>query len=576
MFGDDMNTFKLKAFKPLGLLLGCMGLSAVVHSESIHEWPSYEGLNLEPMKARFIEVFESEPSNLDQMTMGFKECGLTSDKAGKLSGINIEAMESVFADNKDMDVEVDLDVDELTVSSTPQGCAALAKVKLEPIPGNKYKYYQVPGDFTHSYLIYADYETEHEYVHNINGTEHKSETSSKNEIHSFIKLHSAPLDPLFPKEIYSVSKVTMPTLDMTSYSLNLSPKASSTVGIINVGLSRSENSGKLSNALNISEKPKGHDTAMSMMGNHTYMYMVDGEIHGLMISENYMYSSDKTQEPYTNSCYNMGEKYDVFKVVGDKKCVKASDEQIGQADVHVDAIYKMQLDSKKRMAAMQDNHKQRMAKLEADREKRLSERESSKSNVSTSMGGIFAAGTTALEDKQRLAEKEKQKKKDAQFAKTQQQAKCQLQNNNWAYLGTNCKDGLAEGEGSSLDRQGLKFVGTFKAGQRVKGDILQDGEMIFSGDLKNDKPDGGAICLFEGEYEECRFFRGKRIDTLYKIRKENAKNLAKMEKIQKENALAAQRNNSSNSQPKQSNAMVDALEKEGAKRAASFIFDQLF
>ncbi len=577
MFGDTMNTLKIK---PFGVLLASFMLPVLAHAESIQEWPSYEGLNLEPMTARFIEVFESEPSNLNQLAVGFEECELNSDKAGKLSGINIETMESMFADTKDMEVEVDLDVDKLRVSSTPQGCAALGKVKLEAIPGNKYKYYQVPGDFTHSYLIYADYETEHKYVHNINGTEHKSETSSKNEIHSFVKLDRAPIDPLLPKEIYSVSNVTMPTLEMTSYSLNLSPKASPAVGVINVGLSRSEHSGKISNALNITEKPKGHDTATSIIGNHTHMYMLDGEMHGLMISDNYMYASDKTQDPYMKSCYDMGEKYDVFKVVADKKCIKASDDQIGQANVHVDAIYKMQLDSKKRMAEMQENHKQRMAKLDADREERLSKRETPKSNVSNSVGGIFGAtnGNSELEEKRRLAEKEKQKKKDEEFTTKRQQAKCRLMNYNWAYLGDSCKNGYADGDGSSIDRKGLKFVGTFKAGQRVKGDIMQNGEMIFSGDLKNDKPDGSAICFFEGEYEECRFFRGKRIDTLYKIRKENAKNLAKMEKMQKENAVAAQRNNNSNnnSQSNKPNALVGAIEKEATRRAASFIFDQLF
>lgn len=134
---------------------------------------------------------------------------------------------------------------------------------------------------------------------------------------------------------------------------------------------------------------------------------------------------------------------------------------------------------------------------------------------------------------------------------------------------------MANGKGSAVDRQGLAFEGTFKAGRRVKGDIHQNGQMIFSGDLKDDKPDGSAICLFEGEYEECRFFRGKRIDTLYKIRKENAKNLAKMEKIQQENAMAPSRDNSAN-QSDGSNVMVDALEREATKRAASFIFDQLF
>ncbi len=158
------------------------------------------------------------------------------------------------------------------------------------------------------------------------------------------------------------------------------------------------------------------------------------------------------------------------------------------------------------------------------------------------------------------------------------EAKCSLNNQNWAYLGDNCLDGLADGEGSSVDKQGLKFIGSFKTGNRVTGDIHQDGEMIFSGDFKQDKPDGGAICMFEGEYEECRFFRGKRIDTLYKIRKENAKNLAEMKQIQaqqepNQESISQDQNRNNNGQ---SNIVVEAIKKEGTKRAASFIFDQLF
>lgn len=68
-------------------------------------------------------------------------------------------------------------------------------------------------------------------------------------------------------------------------------------------------------------------------------------------------------------------------------------------------------------------------------------------------------------------------------------------------------------------------------------------------------------------------FRGKRIDALYKIRKENSKNLARMQEMQKENQLASESNSKQGSG---SNILVDAVEQEAAKRAATFIFDSLF
>lgn len=157
----------------------------------------------------------------------------------------------------------------------------------------------------------------------------------------------------------------------------------------------------------------------------------------------------------------------------------------------------------------------------------------------------------------------------------QAKAKCNLVNDKWAYTGDACMDGLAHGEGSAEDIKGLKFVGVFEAGLRIKGEIHHNGEMIFSGKLEDDKPSGDAICLHEGEYEECRFFRGKRIDSLYKMRKENAKLEEKIAAMQSQQQKSYQHASAT-----QDSSMVDyagdAIKKEGMKRTAEFLFDQLF
>jgi len=164
----------------------------------------------------------------------------------------------------------------------------------------------------------------------------------------------------------------------------------------------------------------------------------------------------------------------------------------------------------------------------------------------------------------------KKKQASGQFAQYQARAKCTLINNDWVYTGSQCKKGMAHGKGSAEDRQGLKFIGLFAAGQRVKGEIHQNNNMIFSGSLVDDKPEGSAICFYEGEYEECRFFKGKRIDTLYKIRKEN-------EKMKGDIAQMKQSRPSASSRTKGiGDYAEDALKKEATDRAASFIFDQLF
>ena len=95
--------------------------------------------------------------------------------------------------------------------------------------------------------------------------------------------------------------------------------------------------------------------------------------------------------------------------------------------------------------------------------------------------------------------------------------------------------------------------------------------MIFSGSLVDDRPEGHAICFYEGEYEECRFFRGKRIDTLYKIRKENAKHQFNAQPVQQ-----AQTKQAYPQQKGMDDYATDALKREGASRAASFVFDLLW
>jgi hypothetical protein len=182
------------------------------------------------------------------------------------------------------------------------------------------------------------------------------------------------------------------------------------------------------------------------------------------------------------------------------------------------------------------------------------------------------ARITATPQPVAVAAKPKAVMSSAEFSQLQSRAKCKLKNPNWAYTASNCKQGLAHGKGNAQDIQGLKFTGMFTAGLRTKGEIHQDGEMIFSGSLVDDKPDGNAICLHEGEYEECRFYKGKRIDTLYKIRKENAK---MKEEIARSRAAQT---TSYRSAPAKGVAdyAVDAMQREAADRAADFIFDSLF
>jgi len=94
--------------------------------------------------------------------------------------------------------------------------------------------------------------------------------------------------------------------------------------------------------------------------------------------------------------------------------------------------------------------------------------------------------------------------------------------------------------------------------------------MISDGELVDDKPNGSAICLYEGEYEECGFYKGKRIDTLYMMRLENANMQQQMARMQKGNSDSGRQSKDAGEYA------MDAIKEEGVKRAADCIFDKLF
>lgn len=525
-------------------LITAMLLPFNAHSQSIQDWPSIDDFDINPAKQRFIEVFEANPDNLNHLTQDFQTCSIEPDKLARLSNINVEAMSSVFDNNKNMEAKVSLDIKRLAISSSSEGCRALKNATLERIPGVKYKHYQVSSAFKHSYLIFADYQSQTEMVTTLNGKDYETHTESDNKVSSFYLSPEGSVSNIYPKTLYNITAIHSSNLNIISHTLYLLPLTSSSDRYNSVALTRSYQADKVANSVITTGQNKEGKDHIQIIGKHTYMNMLDGKMDGLMITDNYLYAADKSQDKYSTTCYQANKRINVFKKEN-RTCFPVGEDQIGHADVYVDAVYQIRLTSQQKQKLMSTQNKQA-------------------SNTTQTPNLKVKENHQYLEDQAaQLA-----------FKKQQNEAQCRLNNLNWAYLGDNCLDGLADGEGSSVDKQGLKFTGSFKAGNRVTGDIHQDGDMIFSGDFKKDKPDGNAICMFEGEYEECRFFRGKRIDTLYKIRKENAKNLAKMEQLQaQQKQQKLSQNNNANGE---SNIVVDAIKREGTKRAASFIFDQLF
>lgn len=102
--------------------------------------------------------------------------------------------------------------------------------------------------------------------------------------------------------------------------------------------------------------------------------------------------------------------------------------------------------------------------------------------------------------------------------------RCRVQRDNWAYEGSACANGLAQGAGRarSRDRSSV-YDGQFAQGQPVNGRLTVSGRPYFEGGFRNWTPEGAGICWHEGRPEECRMLNGERIDTLHKQREENAR-----------------------------------------------------
>ena len=165
---------------------------------------------------------------------------------------------------------------------------------------------------------------------------------------------------------------------------------------------------------------------------------------------------------------------------------------------------------------------------------------------------------------------------------------CKINEPTWLYEGPGCQDGVAHGQGIAISlNKDLQFKGEFKNGNRVNGIISASGVEMYDGPVKNGRPEGEGICFYQGEPEKCEYYRGKRVDVLFKQRIELTKQqqaidqkLQKME--QSQNARIMQMQNQMQNQTSQTQAtpltggMKNALIEEGQKRIAGKIFDQLF
>ena len=113
----------------------------------------------------------------------------------------------------------------------------------------------------------------------------------------------------------------------------------------------------------------------------------------------------------------------------------------------------------------------------------------------------------------------------AHLAELEGKKKCELNEAGWYFIKGSCKSGLASGKGISVSASGDRFEGDFADGRRINGALIEEDRVTYDGEFTDGLPHGYGICLYEDAFEECRLYKGKRIDTLYKQRETIGKQL---------------------------------------------------
>ena len=116
---------------------------------------------------------------------------------------------------------------------------------------------------------------------------------------------------------------------------------------------------------------------------------------------------------------------------------------------------------------------------------------------------------------------------------------------------------------------------------------------MYHGEIKDAKPHGKGVCFQEGEPEECKFYMGKRIDTLYKQRIAMAKQqkamnekLAQMQQAQDKRltqmegkisaAAAAPRARTVSTGNDMGDVLMNAAKRKATDKVMDAVFDRLF
>ncbi|MFC3153030.1 ankyrin repeat domain-containing protein [Litoribrevibacter euphylliae] len=107
-------------------------------------------------------------------------------------------------------------------------------------------------------------------------------------------------------------------------------------------------------------------------------------------------------------------------------------------------------------------------------------------------------------------------------AKQLQEAQvCPMYDFDWFYTGQSCEDGYAHGSGTAVNPYtDTEFKGQIQYGEPLEGTLYKHGQHIYEGKFEKGVAHGSGICFYRGSPEECRYYKGERVDALHKQRLE--------------------------------------------------------
>lgn len=98
-------------------------------------------------------------------------------------------------------------------------------------------------------------------------------------------------------------------------------------------------------------------------------------------------------------------------------------------------------------------------------------------------------------------------------------ASCMVADPDWKSNSTSCKEGFVDGKATAFHRNGkLKFEGEFKNGSMSFGTVFYKNKPYYIGPIVDHEMHGQGICYFKKKPEKCEYYKGSRVDTIFKLR----------------------------------------------------------